>query len=140
VGPTLEWQDVSFHVGDKPILSNVSGAIAGGSVCAILGPSGAGKSSLLNVLAGRSASRGPVKVSAYMSVDGKAVNPVTFRRNVAYVMQVRNFKLTRLRATWKFQYVRTTTKSEIDLCHSCRIFSINGIHRCSQFYLLPFYT
>jgi ABC-type multidrug transport system ATPase subunit len=89
----LAWEDVTFHVGDKTILAGVSGAIAGGSVCAILGPSGAGKSSLLNVLAGRSASRGATKVSAYVSVDGKAVDPVAFRRNVAYVMQVSVGKL-----------------------------------------------
>ena len=42
-GPGLEWEDVSFHVGETPILDKVSGSVAGGSVCAIFGPSGAGK-------------------------------------------------------------------------------------------------
>jgi len=86
-GPGLEWEDVSFHVGETPILDKVSGSVAGGSVCAILGPSGAGKSSLLNVLAGRNSTRGKIKVTAYVEVGGQPVDPVSFRRNVAYVMQ-----------------------------------------------------
>lgn len=86
-GPTLTWRDVNFEVGSKKILDNVSGGVSGGTVCAILGPSGAGKSSLLNVLAGRSASRGATRVSAYVEVQGVEVDPVEFKRNVAYVMQ-----------------------------------------------------
>lgn len=64
-------------------------AITHSQVCAILGPSGAGKSSLLNVLAGRSSSRvtAGIDIKARMYVDGQLVNPVAFRRNVAYVMQ-----------------------------------------------------
>lgn len=58
-----------------------------GSVAAILGPSGAGKSSLLNVLAGRSASGGDVRISGAVKVGGREINPVQFRRNIAYVMQ-----------------------------------------------------
>jgi len=86
-GPSLAFENVNFDVGDKSILKNVSGSVEGGSVCAIFGPSGAGKSSLLNVLAGRSSSRGKNKVSAHVEVGGMVVDPVAFRRNVAYVMQ-----------------------------------------------------
>jgi ABC-type multidrug transport system fused ATPase/permease subunit len=42
-GPNLSWENVSFEVGGKKILDNVSGSVTGGSVVAILGPSGAGK-------------------------------------------------------------------------------------------------
>lgn len=68
VGPTLSWENVNFRVGSKKILDGVAGSVVGGSVCAILGPSGAGKSSLLNVLAGRSASRGSTEIGAYVEV------------------------------------------------------------------------
>lgn len=53
----------------------------------MMGPSGAGKTSLLNVLAGRSASTKGINVTGYVSVAGKQIDPVHFRRNIAYVMQ-----------------------------------------------------
>jgi len=86
-GPVISWQNVGMSVGSKKILKDVGGSVSGGKVCAVMGPSGAGKSSLLNVLAGRSASRGKTVVEAYVEVDGNAVDPVAFRKNVAYVMQ-----------------------------------------------------
>ncbi|CAE7480398.1 abcG7, partial [Symbiodinium microadriaticum] len=52
-----------------------------------MGPSGAGKSSLLNVLAGRSASAPGIDISGHVAVDGCDVNPVTYRKHIAYVMQ-----------------------------------------------------
>jgi ABC-type multidrug transport system ATPase subunit len=52
-----------------------------------MGPSGGGKSSLLNVLAGRSASVGDINISGLIKVGGKEINPVTYRRQIAYVMQ-----------------------------------------------------
>lgn len=52
-----------------------------------MGPSGAGKSSLLNVLAGRSATGNGVSISGKVMVGGKSINPVAFRKNIAYVMQ-----------------------------------------------------
>jgi len=45
-------QNISFHVGAKPILERVSVSIAPGKVVAIVGPNGAGKSTLLKILAG----------------------------------------------------------------------------------------
>jgi ABC-type multidrug transport system ATPase subunit len=52
-----------------------------------MGPSGAGKSSLLNVLAGRSSSAAGITIEGKITVGGKVINPVTFRKNIAYVMQ-----------------------------------------------------
>ena len=52
-----------------------------------MGPSGAGKSSLLNVLAGRSAPSAGISIEGKVEVGGKVINPVTFRKNIAYVMQ-----------------------------------------------------
>ena len=52
-----------------------------------MGPSGSGKSSLLNVLSGRSSSAGNIKVGGKVQVGEQVINPVEFRRNIAYVMQ-----------------------------------------------------
>ncbi len=86
-GRDITWTGINFSVRDTPILNDVHGTVSSGEVCAIMGPSGAGKSSLLNVLAGRSASGGHTKIGGTVMVDGKAINPVTYRKNIAYVMQ-----------------------------------------------------
>lgn len=48
---------------------------------------GSGKSSLLNVLAGRSASAPGIEINGVVKVDGVEIDPVAYRRNIAYVMQ-----------------------------------------------------
>ena len=48
---------------------------------------GAGKSSLLNVLAGRSTSNSKIHVEGKVKVGGHIINPVSYRKNIAYVMQ-----------------------------------------------------
>jgi len=87
----ISWSDLQFTAktakGDLKILDNVWGTVQSGEVCCIMGSSGAGKSSLLNVLAGRSSTGGNVKVAGNIQVNGKPIDPVTFCRNVAYVMQ-----------------------------------------------------
>lgn len=84
----LKWSNVNFVVKDKlNILTECWGEVPAGKVCAIMGPSGAGKSSLLNVLAGRSASAPGISVTGNVEVGNTKVNPVKFRKNIAYVMQ-----------------------------------------------------
>lgn len=84
----MSWCNVNFTVNDElSVLSKVNGIVEPGQVCAIMGPSGSGKSSLLNVLAGRSASGGKVHVTGTVKVGGNVVNPVHFRKQIAYVMQ-----------------------------------------------------
>lgn len=60
-----------------------------GKLLAIMGPSGSGKSSLLNVLAGRSSSSKSrdIEVKGKIEVGGFPIDPVQFRKNIAYVMQ-----------------------------------------------------
>jgi iron complex transport system ATP-binding protein len=41
-------ENLSVHIGKKPILNNVSSTIKEGAITAIIGPNGAGKSTLLN--------------------------------------------------------------------------------------------
>jgi ABC-type multidrug transport system ATPase subunit len=87
-GLGMTWCGLNFDVNDDiKVLNNVSGRVESGEVCAIMGPSGSGKSSLLNVLAGRSASGGGVKITGTVKVGGTKVNPVEYRTQIAYVMQ-----------------------------------------------------
>lgn len=83
----IKWDSVNFTIGDKVILKECWGQVQAKQVCAIMGPSGAGKSSLLNVLAGRSAAAQGIAISGNVYVAGAPINPVLFRRNIAYVMQ-----------------------------------------------------
>ncbi|MCQ3978193.1 MAG: heme ABC transporter ATP-binding protein [Anaerolineae bacterium] len=48
----LETLDVSFKIGVKTLLQNISLAIEPGQVVAVVGPNGAGKSTLLKILSG----------------------------------------------------------------------------------------
>ncbi len=54
-----------------------------------MGPSGAGKTSLLNILAGRAASRGRVHIESDVRLDNFAVDPTNIgvRQNIAFVAQ-----------------------------------------------------
>jgi ABC-type multidrug transport system ATPase subunit len=81
------WNNLNFSAKGTKILTDCWGSVPAGQVCAIMGPSGAGKSSLLNVLAGRSSSAAGISISGNVMVGGTKVNPVSFRKNIAYVMQ-----------------------------------------------------
>lgn len=89
----ISWSDLNFTVSGKggkqsvKVLDNVWGTVKSGEVCCIMGASGAGKSSLLNVLAGRSASAPGISIKGKITVNGNTIDPVSFRKNVAYVMQ-----------------------------------------------------
>ena len=88
----FQWDDISYSVQfkgqEKQILRAVSGAVAGGELCAIIGPSGAGKTSLLNILAGRISSRGTAKrVGGTVKLNGELTGPAALRQRIAYVMQ-----------------------------------------------------
>ncbi len=49
---TIEFRSLSFDYGDgRPVLTNVTAAIAAGTTTAIVGPTGSGKSTLLHLLA-----------------------------------------------------------------------------------------
>lgn len=85
--PDIAWVNLNFRAKDKVILSDCWGKVNAGQVCAVMGPSGSGKSSLLNVLAGRSAPAPGIFIEGRITVGGKLINPVSFRKNIAYVMQ-----------------------------------------------------
>eukprot|EP00981_Chlorochromonas_danica_P015032 scaffold10115_cov169-Ochromonas_danica.AAC.1 len=85
--PDIAWVGLNYRAGKKDILSDCWGQVKADEVCAIMGPSGAGKSSLLNVLAGRSSAAPGIVIEGRVTVGGKIINPVSFRKNIAYVMQ-----------------------------------------------------
>lgn len=49
----LSWEDLSYTIGDKSILSHMSGRLVAGRSCGLMGASGSGKTTLLNALSGR---------------------------------------------------------------------------------------
>ena len=83
----IEWHNLSLTINGKVIFSNISGCIQSGELSAILGPSGSGKTSLLNVLSGRIGFKKGTEIKGEIKVNGIKINPLTYRKNVAYVMQ-----------------------------------------------------
>jgi len=90
----LSWSNLRYTIAakeagapEKVVITGCSGLVSPGQLTCIIGPSGAGKSSLLNVLAGRVSSGGAHTVQGDVRVNGKLINPLTFRKNIAYVMQ-----------------------------------------------------
>jgi ABC-type multidrug transport system ATPase subunit len=129
---------VNFNVKGKDILKDCWGHVPSGKVCAIMGPSGAGKSSILNVLAGRSASSsaGGITVTGNVSVGGTRINPVAFREHIAYVMQDDSLLATAtpreaLEFSAQLRLPSTTTKAEIDTIVNHLIVDL-GLESCAD--------
>uniref|UniRef100_A0A7S1CKF3 ABC transporter domain-containing protein n=1 Tax=Bicosoecida sp. CB-2014 TaxID=1486930 RepID=A0A7S1CKF3_9STRA len=92
----LSFRDIKYTIAaggccgrktDKHILKGLTGSIRPGELCAIMGPSGAGKSTLLNILAGRLRAGGRNRVSGELHANGRVVDPLLFRKRIAYVLQ-----------------------------------------------------
>eukprot|EP00439_Symbiodinium_sp_Y106_P004971 s1653_g1.t1 len=85
---SMEWTDLTFTIGSHRILSNITGMIQPGKLTGVFGPSGSGKTTLLNILAGRQNTKaGGMSLSGQITTGGVPVDPVSFRSNIAYVMQ-----------------------------------------------------
>ncbi|KAG0297046.1 hypothetical protein BGZ98_000722 [Dissophora globulifera] len=80
----LMFKDVSYTVGGKEVLQEVSGIVKPGQLMAIMGASGAGKTSLLDILARRQKT-GTVRGHIY--VNGRVVSNQEYKRVVGYVDQ-----------------------------------------------------
>jgi ABC-type multidrug transport system ATPase subunit/ABC-type multidrug transport system permease subunit len=85
----IRWSGLNFNIKGKDILQDCWGYVPNRKLFGILGPSGSGKSSLLNVLSGRSSSSAAdgITVKGHIEVAGMKIDPVKFRKNIAYVMQ-----------------------------------------------------
>jgi len=85
---SMEWSRLSFTIGQHKILSNISGMIEPGRLTGVFGPSGSGKTTLLNILAGRQNTKAAnMTLTGEITTAGSHVDPVSFRGNIAYVMQ-----------------------------------------------------
>lgn len=135
-GQDIAWSNIVFKVGDKTILENCYGRVNAGQVCALMGPSGSGKSSLLNVLAGRSASGANINISGKVTVAGQIINPVDFRQRIAYVMQDDALMQTAtpreaLAFSARLRLPPTTSKDEINAIVE-KVLSDLGLESCAD--------
>mmetsp|Transcript_2050 Transcript_2050/g.4102 ORF Transcript_2050/g.4102 Transcript_2050/m.4102 type:complete len:616 (-) Transcript_2050:497-2344(-) len=96
-GVDLRWEHLSLKIpttggdkraggkrqNDKIILNDCSGALQKREMACIIGPSGAGKTTLMHTLSGRAGRSYQGRVLA----NGCEVNPIEFRKSLAFVMQ-----------------------------------------------------
>jgi osmoprotectant transport system ATP-binding protein len=83
--PVLEFRDVHYATGGRPILTGVSLTLREGETLVLLGRSGSGKTTLL-----RTANRLIEVTSGDVIFEGRRVaelNPVALRRRIGYVIQ-----------------------------------------------------
>lgn len=81
---SLQFENVSYHLNGKQILSGVQGVAVPGQIMAIMGASGAGKTTFLDILA-RKNKRGVVQGEFY--VNGEKVMDSEYRNVVGFVDQ-----------------------------------------------------
>lgn len=102
-GKTLLWRDINMTLAGKKesdpdvkLLQGVWGEVPDHKTTAIMGPSGAGKTSLLNILAGRAASRGRVTIDAEIRLNNYKVDPkkIEVRQHIAFVAQDDSLQVT----------------------------------------------
>lgn len=84
VPASLYFSNITYSLGDRTILDNISGCVKPGQIMAIMGASGAGKSTFLDILA-RKRKRGDV--SGTTLVNGREVDDAQFKKVVGYVDQ-----------------------------------------------------
>lgn len=72
---TLQSVGISYAIGGKQLLHDVSATFAPSQVAALMGPSGAGKTTLLNVLCGRA----PGDVTGRVLMNGREVTAAEYR-------------------------------------------------------------
>ncbi len=106
VNANLEFQNLDFNYGDKPVLCNINLTVKSGQLLALVGASGSGKTTLANLLLRLyDPTRGAIKIGG---VDLREVSPRDLRNQIAVVAQEnilfndtihRNLELGRLGAT-----------------------------------------
>ncbi|KAI5310535.1 hypothetical protein KEM55_005709 [Ascosphaera atra] len=80
----LHFENVSYYLNGRQILSGIQGSVHPGQVMAIIGASGAGKSTFLDILA-RKNKRGHSQGNFY--VNGKQISDAEYKRSIGFVDQ-----------------------------------------------------
>lgn len=106
---------------DRALLSKVWGEVPKKDVTAVMGPSGSGKTSLLNILAGRTYTKGQIVVEADVHLDSFAVNPTRLevRKQIAFVAQDDSLQATStpreaIKFSAKLRLPRSMTEDQLD--------------------------
>ncbi|KDR68603.1 hypothetical protein GALMADRAFT_78381 [Galerina marginata CBS 339.88] len=84
VPASLYFSGITYNLGNRTILDNISGCVKPGQVMAIMGASGAGKSTFLDILA-RKRKRGAVHGTTL--VNGREVSGAEFKKVIGFVDQ-----------------------------------------------------
>ena len=107
--------------GDRKLLDSVWGEVPGKQTTAIMGPSGAGKTSLLNILAGRTTTRGRITVASDIRLNNYSVDPTNLdvRQQIAFVAQDDSLQVTStpresIRFSAKLRLPRSTTEEQLN--------------------------
>jgi ABC-type multidrug transport system ATPase subunit len=125
---SLYFAHLSYRVGNKFILDDVSGCAKPGLLLGILGASGAGKSTLLDIISSRAAEK---SYTGSSFVDCKKMDSQTLRHISGYVMQDDALLPTlSVRETLKYAYELRVSqkKSERDGCVTS-ILEMLGLHK-----------
>lgn len=145
-GKTLRWRNVNMTLNGKKgktrnLLSGVWGEVPKKDVTAIMGPSGSGKTSLLNILAGRTYSKGPLTVESDVRLDSFPVDPTRLevRKQVAFVAQDDSLQATStpreaIKFSAKLRLPRSMTDSELDAL-TTKMLNELGLDKCADTYV-----
>jgi osmoprotectant transport system ATP-binding protein len=121
--PVIEFRDVSFRVGETPVVSNLNLQIARGEVLVLLGRSGSGKTTTLKLVNRLVApNSGEIRVNG---VSNAQVDIIRLRRGIGYVIQdsglfphftvERNIGLVPKIEGWSDDKVRSRTQELLQL-------------------------
>jgi osmoprotectant transport system ATP-binding protein len=81
----VEFRDVSYEIGGRPILAGVSFAVEAGETLVLLGRSGSGKTTALKMTNGMlRPTRGKVLIDGRASIEW---DPIRLKRHIGYVIQ-----------------------------------------------------
>mmetsp|Transcript_3691 Transcript_3691/g.4347 ORF Transcript_3691/g.4347 Transcript_3691/m.4347 type:complete len:159 (+) Transcript_3691:472-948(+) len=103
-----------------------------------MGPSGAGKTSLLNILAGRTKSRGKVEVESDVRLNNYKVDPTNLetRKQIAFVAQDDSLMITStprecIKFSAKLRLPRFMSETELDMLTN-RMLEELGLSKCAD--------
>mmetsp|Transcript_32322 Transcript_32322/g.54079 ORF Transcript_32322/g.54079 Transcript_32322/m.54079 type:complete len:736 (-) Transcript_32322:15-2222(-) len=143
-GRDLMWRNINMTLEgksdnkNKKLLDSVWGDVPKKQVTAIMGPSGSGKTSLLNILAGRVASNGNIKISYDIRLNNYSVNPTRMevRNKIAFVAQDDSLQITAtpreaIRFSAKLRLPGTMTDEALDNLTDCMLDEL-GLTQCAD--------